>query len=95
MRKLIFALAIAVTGMFAFASGGPAKAATAAAPVSGISDVVNSSSALETVHYRRHRHWHRNRHWRHRHWRHRHYRHHRAYRRCWWRHGYRYCRWVR
>lgn len=60
MRKLFYALAMIMAGAFMFA-GSPAKAATAAAPASGIAHMVKSDGAVENVHYRR-RHWRRRRH---------------------------------
>jgi hypothetical protein len=84
MRKLIFALAIAVTGAFASAALAPVEAAPVS-PATTVSDIVKSSGVAENVHWRPYRHWHR-RHWRHRHWR-------RHHRRCWWHRGHRHCRW--
>ena len=50
MRKMLFALAILVTGAFAFAAGSPASAMTAN-PVAGVSEAVQSSGTVEKVGY--------------------------------------------
>jgi hypothetical protein len=60
MRKLLFAVAVAATGAFAFAAGTPASAMPAS-PVTGMSDVVKADGTAQVVHWRRHHH----RHWRH------------------------------
>ena len=51
MRKMLFAFAILVTGAFAFAAGSPASAATVN-PITGMSNVVQSTETVENVGYR-------------------------------------------
>jgi hypothetical protein len=67
MRKLLFALAVLMTGAFAFAAGSPASAASAGA-VSGLSDVVKSNPTVEKVYHRR-RHYYRHHYYRRHHYR--------------------------
>ncbi len=50
MRKILFALALLVTGAFAFAAGTPVSAMTAS-PAAAVSDVVKSSGAVEKAQY--------------------------------------------
>jgi hypothetical protein len=52
MRKTLFALAMLVTGVFAFGAGTPASAMTVGS-VASASDVVKSTGTVEKVHYRR------------------------------------------
>jgi hypothetical protein len=94
MRKLLFALVMMLTGAFAFGAGTPANAATAAGPVSGLSEVIKTDAAAQNVqyYYRRHRYGYRRGFcWRHPyHWRCRrgygrpHYYRRHYYRRPWW-----------
>jgi hypothetical protein len=79
MRKTLFALA--VIGGFALATGTPASAMDTSM-LGGIGDVAKSTGTVQ-VHWRHHHHHY----WG---WRHHYYY---GYRRCWWRHGYRYCSW--
>lgn len=51
MRKLLFALAVMMTGAFAFAVGTPASAMTAG-PVTSLNDAVKSG-ATDVTYYRR------------------------------------------
>jgi hypothetical protein len=63
-------LAIAVLGLFVIAAAPSAQAA----PAAGLAGLKNTSSVVEPVCWRCHRHWHHYRYWRHPyHWRHRHY----------------------
>jgi hypothetical protein len=54
MRKMLFALAMLVTGVFAFSAGTPASAMTVGS-VASASDVVKSTGAVEKVHDWRYR----------------------------------------
>jgi hypothetical protein len=82
MRKLLFALAIMVTGAFAFAAGSPASAVTAG-PVTSMGDIVKSDATLDQVRWYRGGHcWRHPWHWYCRRHHHRHYRRH-YYRRYW------------
>jgi hypothetical protein len=54
MRKMLFALAMLVTGAFAFGAGSPASAMTVGS-VASASDVVTSAGMVEKVQYWRER----------------------------------------
>jgi len=76
-------LALGVLGLFVIVAAPSAQAA----PAAGLSSLKNTSSVVEPVYWRYHRHWHHYRYWRHPYyWRHRHYYRYwgPAHRRCGW-----------
>ncbi len=76
-------LALVVLGLFVIVATPSAQAA----PAAGLSSLKSTSSVVEPVYWRYHRHWHHYRYWRHPYyWRHRHYYRYwgPAHRRCGW-----------
>ncbi len=67
---------------FLFAGLGGLAGASPLMPSAAVTTALDQPSTVETVRWRRHRHWHR-RHWHRRHWHRRHWHHRRHYRRHW------------